>query len=123
MGLKDIFSIYSAGEQIDLNSADIPVLRAVLGLPLEVCRLILKAREEKGFENVNDLTMRVPEIVPFMTQISRFLLFGGMNPYYSIEARAKREGTFSGGGIRTVVKIDLKEKEGYKVIQWMDSIQ
>ncbi|HSR10778.1 MAG TPA: hypothetical protein VLS90_04990 [Thermodesulfobacteriota bacterium] len=122
-GMKDIFSIYAAGEQIDINSANLPVLRVVLSLPLEVCRLVMKAREEKSFENIEDLKARVPEIVPFLNEIGRFVMFGGMNPYYSVEARAKSETGYSGGGIRAVVKIDARDKEGYKIVQWLDSFQ
>ena len=44
IGLRDIFSIYSAGELVDINSASVPVLKAVLGLPTEVARSIVAAR-------------------------------------------------------------------------------
>ena len=121
VALKDLFSIYAAGEQIDINSASLPVLRAVLGLPLEVCRLIIKAREEKGFLNIQDLLLRVPEITPFLTDIQRLILFGVMNPYYTVEARGKgREGS-SVRAIWMVVKVDSREKDGYKIVRWLDS--
>jgi len=121
VALKDLFSIYAAGEQIDINSASLPVLRVVLGLPLEVCRQILKAREEKGFQNVQDLLLRVPEIAPFLTEIQRLILFGVANPYYTVEARGKSKEGSSVRGIRMVVKVDSREKDGYKVVQWLDS--
>ena len=121
VALKDLFSIYAAGEQIDLNSASLPVLRVVLALPLEVCRQILKAREEKGFLNLQDLLQRVPEITPFLTEIQRLILFGVMNPYYTVEARGKSKEGSSVRGIRMVVKVDSREKDGYKIVQWLDS--
>jgi len=95
-------------------------LRVVLGLPQEVCRLILQAREEKGFANVQDLVLRVPEVSPFLPEISRLILFGAVNPYYTIEARGKGEGGGSVRGIRVTVKVDPREKEGYKIVQWLD---
>ena len=55
IGLRDLFSLYSSGEQIDINSAALPVLRVVLGFPTEVARSIVKAREEKGFSDQQDL--------------------------------------------------------------------
>ncbi len=122
IGLKDIFSVYATGEQIDINSTSLPVLRIVLGLPLEVCRLILKAREEKGFETIDELKQRVPEAVPFLGEATKFILFGGMNPYYTIEARGKSGGGNSIRSIRVVVKVDLRDKAGYKMIQWLDSL-
>ena len=120
-GLKDIFSIYSMGEQIDLNSAALPVLRVGLGIPQEVARLIIKAREENGFENQQDLIQRVPAIAPFMGEISRFHLFRAGIPYYTIEVKAKtKEEGAAVRGLKVIVKIDPQEKGGRKMIQWLD---
>jgi general secretion pathway protein K len=123
VGLRDIFSVYATGEQIDLNSAGFPVLRFVLGLPSEVCRSILEARKEKGFENLQDLIQRVPEVSPFLGEMGRLILFGGVNAYYTVEAKGKTPGGISARGIRTVVKVDPREKAGYKIVQWLDSIK
>ncbi len=121
-GLKDIFSIYATGDQIDINSASVPVLRVVLGLPLEVCRQVVKAREEKAFENLQDLAARVPEISPFMAEAGKMILIGAVNTYYTIEARGKSAGGYSVRGIRAVVKVDQREKDRYKIVQWLDSL-
>jgi general secretion pathway protein K len=120
VGLKDIFSIYATGEQIDINSASLPVLRVVLGLPAEVCRLLIKARGEKGFENFQDLLLRVPELSPFSAEVQRLVLFGAVNPYYTIEARGRKKEAGSVRGIRVVVKVDPREGDRYKIIQWVD---
>jgi len=121
VGLKDIFSLYARGEQIDINSASLPVLRVVLGMPLPIAEQVIAAREEKPFANQQDLLLRVPELVPFMTDLGRLILYRAMVPFYTVEARAKGEG---GGvrGIRTVVKVDPREPFGYKIIQWLDLI-
>jgi general secretion pathway protein K len=121
VGLKDIFSLYALGEQIDINSASIPVLRVVLSLPLEVCRQVIKAREEKGFENFGDLLQRVPTLSPFSAEIQKSILFGGVNPYYTIEAKGRGKGGGAARGIRAVVKVDPREKDGYRIIRWIDS--
>ncbi|MBM4331554.1 MAG: hypothetical protein FJ117_10090 [Deltaproteobacteria bacterium] len=120
-GLKDIFSVYAPGEQVDINSAALPVLRFVLGIPGEVARRIIQAREEKGFENHRDLLQRVPELTPFLGEIGRFILFQSANPYYTIEAKGKNKEEGSVRGLKVIIKIDPKEKEGYKIIQWLDS--
>ena len=122
IGLKDIFTIYSFGEQVDINSATPFVLNAVLGIPQEVSQLMVKAREEKGFENQQDLLQRVPELTPFMGEIGRLILFRSTLPYYTIESRAKFKEGKTIRGLRTIVKIDLREKEGYKTIQWVDRL-
>jgi general secretion pathway protein K len=125
VGLKDIFSIYASGEQVDINSASLQVLRAVLGIPSEAGKAILKAREEKGFENQQDLLQRVPELSPFMAEISGRLVFSSASSpstmvYYTVESRGKSKEGGAVRGLKTIVKIDRMDKRGYKIIQWVD---
>jgi general secretion pathway protein K len=127
VGLKDIFSVYAPGEQVDINSASVPVLRAVLGLPSEVAKAILKAREEKGFQNQQDLVQRVPELSPFIAEITGRLVFSSTSTplttvYYTIESRGKSKDGGAVRGLKTIVKIDRMDKKGYKIIQWVDSV-
>jgi general secretion pathway protein K len=127
VGLKDIFSVYAPGEQVDINSASLPVLRAVLGLPSEVAKAILKAREEKGFQNQQDLLQRVPELSPFIAEIAGRLAFSSLSTpltsvYYTIESRGKSKEGGAVRGLKTIVKIDRMDKRGYKIIQWVDAL-
>jgi general secretion pathway protein K len=122
IGLKDIFSIYSLGEQIDINSATPIVLKFVLGIPDEISQLIIKAREEKGFENPQDLLQRVPELSPFFGEIGRFIIFRSTTSYYTIESRAKNKEGGSMRGLKVIAKIDQREKRRYKIIQWVDAL-
>ncbi|MDH4266819.1 MAG: type II secretion system protein GspK [Deltaproteobacteria bacterium] len=121
IGLKDIFSIYALGEQVDINSATLPVLRFSLGLPSEMARAIIRARKEKVFENQQDLLQRVPELGPFWGEIGRLILFQSTNPFYTIEAKAQSKNGKSIRGLKVIVKIDRREKERYKIIQWLDA--
>jgi len=120
VGLRDIFSIYSIGEQIDINSATPFLLRYGLGIPEDISQLIYNARGEKPFENQADLLRRVPEINPLWQDISRFILFRTNIPYYTIEVKAKKKEGKLLRGVKTIVKIDPREEKGYKIIQWID---
>jgi general secretion pathway protein K len=122
MGLRDIFSIYSFGEQVDINSATLPVLRVVLGLPADIARSIAKAREESGFLNQQDLVQRVPDIFPFIAEAGRLIVYQSTTPYYTIESKGKGKEGGASLGLKAIVKIDPREKEGYKIIQWVDRI-
>ncbi len=122
VGFKDIFSIYAPGEQVDINSATPLVMNMVLGIPREVSQQTAKAREEKSFENQQDLLNRVPELAPFIGEISRFIVYRSALPYYTIESRAKLKDGLSMQGLKTIVKIDPREKEGYKIVQWVDRL-
>jgi general secretion pathway protein K len=122
VGLRDIFSIYSPTQQIDINSATLPVLRGVLGIPNEIARLIVKAREEKGFLYQQDLLQRVPELSPFAGEIGNLVTYQSMTTYYTIESRGKNKEGRSVRGLKVIVKIGGNEKGGYRVIQWLDAL-
>ncbi|OGP65335.1 MAG: hypothetical protein A2170_08415 [Deltaproteobacteria bacterium RBG_13_53_10] len=121
VGLKHIFSIYALGEQVDINSAPLPVLRFVLGIPAEIAERIVTAREEKGFQSEPDLRLRVPELTPMIGEFSRFITYRTPVPYYTVESRGKTEGR-SVRGLKAIVKIDPADKNGHKIIQWVDWI-
>jgi general secretion pathway protein K len=121
VGLKGVFSIYAAGEQIDINSAAFPVLRVVLGIPAGAARQVIKAREEKVFESQPDLLQRVPELGPLLAEIGRNIVYRSANPYYTVEVKARRETGGGGRSLQTVLRIDSREKEGYKIVQWVDA--
>jgi len=122
VGLKDIFSIYAPGEQVDINGATPLVMNMVLGIPREVSQQMVKAREEKSFENQQDLLNRVPEIAPFMGEVGRFIVYRSALPYYTIESRAKLKDGASMQGLKAIVKVDPREQEGYKIVQWVDRL-
>jgi hypothetical protein len=74
------------------------------------------------FENLQDLVQRVPEISPFIKDMGKYLLFRSLIAYYTIESRAKFQEGGSIRSLRAIVKVDPKEKEGYKILQWADSL-
>lgn len=125
VGLKDIFSIYAPGAQIDINSASSTILGLVLGIPEDIIQRVIKAREEKPFVHQQDLLQRIPELKPFINEDPErqaLILYGRslMTPYYSIESRAKLKKGKAIRGLKVIIKVDPREKEGYKIIQWID---
>ena len=48
------------------------------------------------------------------------MLFRVMNPYYTVESKGKSKEGSSVRGIRMVVKVDPREKDGFKIVQWLD---
>jgi general secretion pathway protein K len=120
VGLKHVFSIYAAGEQIDINSAAFPVLRVVLGIPAEAARQVIKAREEKIFESQQNLAQRVPELMPFLNEVGRNIVYRSTTSYYTIEAKARSKSGSGGRSLQAVVKIDPRARKGYKIVQWAD---
>jgi hypothetical protein len=64
----------------------------------------------------------VPELLPFQSEIQNLIVFQSAIPYYTIESRAKVKEGGVARGIKVVVKIGAREKERYKIIQWVDAI-
>jgi len=126
VGLKEVFSVYAPGEQVDINSVSLPVLRAALGLPIGVSKAVLKAREEKEFQHQQDLLLRVPELNPFIAGMAGRLVFSSTTAltsvYYTIESRGKSKEGGAVRGLKAIVKIDRADKKGYKIIQWVDAL-
>jgi len=122
VGLKDLFSVYASGEQVDINSASILVMRMVLGISGETAKLIVKAREEKRIESQQDLLRRVPELSPLIGEIGRYILYQSRSPYYTIESKARSAERGLSRGLKAIVKVDSREKKGYKIVQWVDAV-
>jgi general secretion pathway protein K len=122
IGLKEIFSIYAPGAQIDINSATAVALRGILGIPGEVAEKIVKAREEKKFDSQTDLTIRVPEMVSFIGGLATVVSYTSSTPYYTIESKATTKEGGSVRGVKAIIKVGSGEKGGYKVIQWVDAL-
>jgi general secretion pathway protein K len=123
VGLKDIFTIYSNEQKIDINSATLTVLRVILGVSPPTARMLIKAREEKAFESQDDLLRRVPELAALYGDIGPLILFRGTTPYYTIESKAADESAGEATrALKVIVKIDGKEKGGHKIIQWVDFV-
>lgn len=120
IGLKEIFSIYAPGAQIDMNSATAVALRGILGIPKEVAEKIVKEREEKKFDDLRDLTTRVPEVASFLGEPGTGITFTSETLYYTIESKATYKESGSVRRVKAIVKVDPREKGGYKVIQWRD---
>ncbi len=121
-GLRDVFSIYASGEQVDINSASATVLRIVLGIPNEVAQQIVQGRAEKGYANLSELLQKVPELSAFMATMGNLIALQSTNPYYTLESRAMNKGGGAMRGVKVIVKIDPREKTGYKIVQWIDVI-
>jgi general secretion pathway protein K len=122
IGLKEIFSIYAPQAKIDVNSATSVALRAILGIPNDVAQKIVKAREEKRFDDQRDLITRVPEMVSFMGELGALMTYTSSSLYYTIESKAISKEGGSVRRVKTIVKVAPGEKGGYKVIQWVDAL-
>jgi general secretion pathway protein K len=121
-GLKDIFTVFSSGTQVDVNLASQEVLMAVFGISSEIAKRVIEGREETEFTNLAQLRERVPEITPFTQDVQGLITFKSNVPYYTITSWGKMTTGESKKGLECVIKIDKKEESGYKVLMWRDGL-
>lgn len=121
-GLKDIFTVFSSIDKVDVNVASAEVLMVLLGISSDMAKRVIEVREEKDFVSLAELVQRVPEITPYVQDVRGFLLFKTNMPYYTITAWGKTKEGDSRRGLECVVKIDQKEENGYKILMWRDAI-
>ena len=120
VGLKDLFTVFSTAAKVDINSAPLEVILVLFGIPTDLAKRVVEVREERSFENPSDLSLRVPELVPFLPEVQASLGFSQTTPYYSIASLAKMKAGLSVRGLECVVKIDGQEKSGFKMVMWKD---
>jgi general secretion pathway protein K len=125
VGLKDVFTVFSTSAQLDINTAPVEVLMVLFGIPHDLAKRIVEAREERPFRadaRHTDLISRLPELAPFLPEVSSFIAYGSTTPYYNVASVAKMKEGESKRGLECVVRIDRREKSGYRVVMWKDSL-
>lgn len=120
IGLKDVFTVFSTSVALDINLAPVEVLTVFFGIPSETAKKIVEAREEKPFANTNELLSRLPELGPSIQGVQAYITFTSTTPYYSVTSVAKTKSGESKRGVECVVRIERREKNGYRVAMWKD---
>ncbi len=113
---------YSYRNQINVNSAPLPVLLSINGMPPETAQLIYDRRRTKPFKNQNELmsefsasntTSWLPFLyVPMPTDQSGA---------YSLTASAHPENSKVRRIVRAVITIDASET-GYRTLYWNENV-
>lgn len=116
VGLKDLFTVFSTAANVDINSAPLEVILVLFGIPTDLAKRVVEAREEQPFTDLSDLSLRVPDLVPFLLGVQ--LVYSQTTPYFSIASLAKMKAGLSVRGLECVVKIDGQEKSGFKMVMW-----
>ena len=122
IGLKDIFTVFSNTPQVDVNLAPVEVLAVIFGIPMDLARRIVEVREEKTFQRPDELMQRIPELAAYIPEARPFITYASTTPYYNIVSLAKMKEGESKRGLECVVRIDKREKNGYRIVMWKDAV-
>ena len=120
IGLKNVFTVFSSTPNVDINTAPLEVITALFGVSQEIAKKVVEARQEDPFDNENELQTRVPDLIPFLTEVRGSIAYRSTAQYYNITSLAKLKTGDSKRSLECVVKIDTKEKSGFRVVMWKD---
>jgi general secretion pathway protein K len=108
-GVRDLLAVSSGIGAVDVNQASSDVLSALPRMSRESVARVMAERDQKSFENLQDLARRVPELensetLPYMTTET--------GPSTSIVARAMVQPS----GISRTVRLDFRRERKVQVI-------
>ena len=118
-GLSRYLTVYSPGNQINVNHAPLPVLLSVPGMPPEAARMIYERRLVKPFESVSEITRDLP--VNLGTTTMQYLSVD-QTGVYTLTASAKTQNSKAVSVIRTVVSLEAGTNAPYRTLYWNENV-
>lgn len=116
VGLRDIFTVDSPIDRINLRTASAEVISALLGLPLEKSRALIEERKKLSEGTMADL-IKILGIAAGDAVLRQFVF---VNPtVVTIEAAGLQRESFSRRQVKGVVRI-LATPAGYQLVRWVD---
>ncbi|MBI2359500.1 MAG: general secretion pathway protein GspK [Deltaproteobacteria bacterium] len=115
-GLRDIFSVDSPIDRINLRTASAEVIHALVGLPLEKSREFVEERKKSSESTAADL-LKILGIAAGDAAI-RQLVF--VNPtVITIESRGGRKDSVTRRQVKGVIRL-AAGRQGYQLARWVD---
>jgi general secretion pathway protein K len=116
VGLKDIFSVDSPMDRINLRTASAEVIHALTGLPLEKSRAFVEERKKLSEKTIADL-LKILGIAAGDAALRQFIF---TNPaVISIEAVGRHSGSTAERQVKAVIRL-MGGRGGYQLIRWID---
>ncbi|MDR0310282.1 MAG: general secretion pathway protein GspK [Acidobacteriota bacterium] len=119
-GLSRFFTVYTTRDQINVNSAAVPTLLSIPGMPPEAARMIYERRQVQPFAAIADINREIPFQLPAGV-ITR--LTTAQTGILTLTAEANEEGARVRRVIRAVVSINtIGAQNPYQILYWNENI-
>ncbi|MBI4528559.1 MAG: general secretion pathway protein GspK [Deltaproteobacteria bacterium] len=116
VGLKEIFTVDSATDRVNLRTSSAEVIHAVLGIPIEKARSFVEERRKLSEKTLADLL----RLLGISQADSAMRLFVFSNPsIVAIEAAGRRGNSAVERRVKGVVRL-IGGSRGYNVMRWVD---
>ncbi|MGA2261880.1 MAG: type II secretion system protein GspK [Acidobacteriota bacterium] len=118
-GLSKYLTVYGTGNRININSAPLPVLLSIPGMPPAAAQAIYERRQVKPFVTVDDLNR---DVVPNPGPTVMSNLTWQRTSIFTLTASAHRMDSKARRIVRAVVRINLNGQEKYTVLYWNENV-
>lgn len=119
-GLSRYLTVYGAGQQINVNSAPLPVLLSIPNMPPAAAQAIFDRRQVKPFANWDEFNREVvPNPGPSILQYISW----GRRSIYTVTASAHRNDSKARRVIRAIIRINNPgAQEKYTILYWNENV-
>jgi hypothetical protein len=115
IALKDIFTVDSPIDRVNLRTASAEVIHAVMGIPLEKCRSFIEERRKSSEKTLADLL----PLLGIGSGDPALQLFIFTNPtVVAVESEGKLADARMPRRLKGVVR--LGGAQGYELLRWLD---
>jgi len=119
-GLSKYLTVYSSGQRINVNSAPLPVLLSIPGMPPGAAQAIFERRQSKPFASWDEINR---EIVPNPGPAILQYISWTRTAIFTLNASAHRLNSKARRVIRTVVRINNPgSQEKYTTLYWNENV-
>jgi len=119
-GLSRYLTVYGTGQQINVNSAPLPVLLSIPNMPPAAAQSIFERRQVKPFAGWDELNR---EIVPNPGPSILQYISWGRRSIFTLTASAHRTGSKARRVIRAIIRINNPgSQEKYTILYWNENV-
>ena len=116
VGLKEIFSVDSPIDRVNLRTASAEVCSALLGLPLEKCRAFIEERKKLSEKTLADM-LRLLGIAAGDAVLRQFIFT--QPSVITLEAKGQQAESSAQRQVRGVVRV-VGGQRGVELLRWVD---
>jgi general secretion pathway protein K len=115
-GMRDVFSVYSRRQGVNLRSITAPVLQVLLQADVETAAELIDLRRENGQAFMDQIRIETATVNPVLAQI----LVDEPPRTLRVEAHADMKQERNRARVATVIDLDSDLLDGPRVLRWLD---
>jgi general secretion pathway protein K len=115
-GMRDVFSVFSRQQGVNLRTITAPVLQVLLQTDAETAAELIELRRENGQAFIDQIRVEIASISPVLSTI----LVDEAPRTLRVEAHADLKQERNRARVATVIDLDSDLLDGPRVLRWLD---